>query len=340
MRHWQVNRHFLKVLKVVAWIAATLFVLLYLLPLGLFRIPAVQKEAASRVAGLLTEIFDSPVQLERVELMSWTNIEAHRVVVLDTAGRRMLTADRLIGGISLSDLITQQEVRITSARLFEADLRLIRDPKTGRLNIQHTIDHLSKPKSSSKSIPVDINSIIIRDMRLSLSEAERERLVINKLSTRVRRLRFSKGYIGGAIDELSFTTDKGFTLSSLTGQGELQGSLLTLSNLQLTPTQRARSPSRWHALRRSARGLHSLRSWSWATRSSRSLTSASSPPPSRIAMNRRPCRRPIAAKGLQPDVRTSPYASPVTSSSRVVVASHGIAQARSPVSRLTSPMPR
>ena len=42
MRHWQVNRHFLKVLKVVAWIAATLFVLLYLLPLGLFRIPAVQ----------------------------------------------------------------------------------------------------------------------------------------------------------------------------------------------------------------------------------------------------------------------------------------------------------
>ena len=36
-------------------------------------------------------------------------------------------------------------------------------------------------------------------MRLSLSEAEQERLVINKLSTRVRRLRFSKGYIGGAI---------------------------------------------------------------------------------------------------------------------------------------------
>ena len=55
-------------------------------------------EAASRVAGLLTELFDSPVQLERVELMSWTNVEAHRVVVLDTAGRRMLTADRLIGG--------------------------------------------------------------------------------------------------------------------------------------------------------------------------------------------------------------------------------------------------
>ena len=337
MRHWQVNRHFLKVLKVVAWIAATLFVLLYLLPLGLFRIPAVQKEAASRVAGLLTEIFDSPVQLERVELMSWTNIEAHRVVVLDTAGRRMLTADRLIGGISLSDLITQQEVRITSARLFEADLRLIRDPKTGRLNIQHTIDHLSKPKSSSKSIPVDINSIIIRDMRLSLSEAERERLVINKLSTRVRRLRFSKGYIGGAIDELSFTTDKGFTLSSLTGQGELQGSLLTLSNLQL---RLPKSSLSWLVLRRSVRGLHSSRSWSWATRSSRSLTSASSPPPSRIAMNRRPYRRLIAVKGSRRDVRTSPYASLVTSSSRVVAVSLGIAQARSPASRRTSPMPR
>ena len=158
MRHWQVNRHFLKVLKVVAWIAATLFVLLYLLPLGLFRIPAVQKEAASRVAGLLTEIFDSPVQLERVELMSWTNIEAHRVIVLDTAGRRMLTADRLIGGISLSDLITQQEVRITSARLFEADLRLIRDPKTG------------KPVSAPPAPAVPAEPVV-DDIRLAAFEA-------------------------------------------------------------------------------------------------------------------------------------------------------------------------
>ena len=233
MRYWQVNRHFLKVLKVVASIAAILFLLLYLLPLGLFRIPAIQREAASRVANLLTEVFDSPVQLERVELLSWTNIEAQRVIVLDTAGRRMLSASRLIGGISLGDLITQQEVRITSARLFEADLHLIRDPHTGQLNIQHTIDHLSKPKGSSKSLPVDINSIIIRDMRLSMSESGQDKLVISKLSTRIRRLRFSKNYIGGAIDELSFTTDKGFTLSSLTGQGELQGSRLTLSNLQI-----------------------------------------------------------------------------------------------------------
>ena len=233
MHYWQVNRHFLKVLKVVASIVATLFILLYLLPLGLFRIPAIQREAASRVALLLTEVFDSPVQLERVELLSWTNIEAQRVIVLDTMGRRMLSASRLVGGISLSDLITQQEVRITSARLFEADLHLIRDPHTGRLNIQHTIDHLSKPKKQGKSLPVDINSIIIRDMRLSLSEAGENKLVISKLSTRIRRLRFAENYIGGAIDELSFTTDKDFTLTSLTGQGELHGSRLTLSNLRL-----------------------------------------------------------------------------------------------------------
>ena len=233
MHYWQVNRHFLKVLKVVASIVATLFILLYLLPLGLFRIPAIQREAASRVALLLTEVFDSPVQLERVELLSWTNIEAQRVIVLDTMGRRMLSASRLVGGISLSDLITQQEVRITSARLFEADLHLIRDPRTRRLNIQHTIDHLSKPKKQGKSLPVDINSIIIRDMRLSLSETGEDKLVISKLSTRIRRLRFAEKYIGGAIDELSFTTDKDFTLTSLTGQGELHGSRLTLSNLQL-----------------------------------------------------------------------------------------------------------
>ena len=56
MRYWQVNRHFLKVLKVVASIAAALFLLLYLLPLGLFRIPSIQRGAASRVATLLSEV--------------------------------------------------------------------------------------------------------------------------------------------------------------------------------------------------------------------------------------------------------------------------------------------
>ena len=233
MRHWQVNRHFLKVLKVIVWIASTLFFLLYLLPLGLFRIPSVQREAASQVAKLLTEVFDSPVKLDRVDLTGWTNVEAHGVLVLDTAGRKMLSAERLVGGLSLTDFITDHELRITSARLFDAHLSLIRDPKTGRLNIQHTIDHLSKPRSTEESLPVDINSIIIRDMRLSLSESGRETLLVSKLSTRIRRLRFAKDYIGGAIDELGFTTNQGLTLKSLTGQGELQGSRLSLSNLQI-----------------------------------------------------------------------------------------------------------
>ena len=125
MRYWQVNKHFLKVLRVVAWIAASLFVLLYLVPLALFRIPAIQEAAARRVGNFLTELFDSPVQLQRVRLTGWTDIEVQGVMVLDTAGREMLKAERLVGGMTLSDLIYDQEVRITSARLFSASLSLI-----------------------------------------------------------------------------------------------------------------------------------------------------------------------------------------------------------------------
>ena len=319
MRYWQVNRHFLKVLKVVASIAAALFLLLYLLPLGLFRIPSIHR--ASRVATLLTEVFDSPVQLERVELLSWTNIEAHRVIVLDTTGKQMLSASRLIGGISLSDLITQQEVRITSARLFDTNLHLIRDPRTGRLNIQHTIDHLSKPKGASKSLPVDINSIIIRDMRLSLSEAGRDQLVISKLSTRIRRLRFSKDYIGGAIDELSFTTDKDFTLTSLTGQGELQGSRLTLSNLQIELPKSslsiplARIETKHHCL-----GLIEELEVGDTKISLSDLSILS------------PAKPLTATRSRVLDVPTSHYAFPANSSSKVAVASLGTALDASPAS--------
>ena len=232
MRYWQVNKHFLKVLRVVAWIAASLFVLLYLVPLALFRIPAIQEAAARRVGNFLTELFDSPVQLQRVRLTGWTDIEVQGVMVLDTAGREMLKAERLVGGMTLSDLIYDQEVRITSARLFSASLSLIRDAKTGRLNIQHTIDHLSKPKKDGASMPVDINSIIVRDLGITLEEGGGKRVVVDKLSTRIRRLRFSEGYIGGAIDELSFSLQSGFQLSALTGQAELRNQLLTLRNIQ------------------------------------------------------------------------------------------------------------
>nr|WP_311451035.1 translocation/assembly module TamB domain-containing protein [uncultured Porphyromonas sp.] len=235
MRYWQVNKHFLKVLRVVAWIAATLFLLFYLLPLGLFRIPAVQREAAARVGKFLTELFDSPVSLHQVKLVGWTDVEVHGVTVLDTVGREMLRANRLVGSITLSDLITEGEVRITSARLFSAHLSLHRDSVTGRLNVQHVIDHLSKPKRDKASIPVDINSIIIRDLGLTLQQGDTMLLELQKLSTRIRRLRFSPNYIAGAVDELSFGLTNGFTLSSLTAQGELHhGRYLTLRNAQAT----------------------------------------------------------------------------------------------------------
>lgn len=233
MRYWQVNKHVLRVLRVVVRIALGLFLCLYVLPLLLFRIPAVQRSVASRVSKELTKLFDAPVSLARVDLLRWTDLELHQVLVRDSLNRPMLTASRLVGGISLLDLITDQEVRITSARLFSAHLALVRDPRTGRLNIQHVIDHLARPKKDSSSIPVDINSIIIRDMRLTLEEKGRQRLRLDRISTRIRRLRFAPQYVGGALDELSFASSLGLEVTDLTGQVELRQQQLTLLNLQL-----------------------------------------------------------------------------------------------------------
>ena len=233
MRYWQVNKHVLRVLRVVVRIALGLFLCLYVLPLLLFRIPAVQRSVASRVSKELTKLFDAPVSLARVDLLRWTDLELHQVLVRDSLNRPMLTASRLVGGISLLDLITDQEVRITSARLFSAHLALVRDPRTGRLNIQHVIDHLARPKKDSSSIPVDINSIIIRDMRLTLEEEGRQRLRLDRISTRIRRLRFAPQYVGGALDELSFASSLGLEVTDLTGQVELRQQQLTLLNLQL-----------------------------------------------------------------------------------------------------------
>ena len=71
MRYWQVNKHVLRVLRVVVRIALGLFLCLYVLPLLLFRIPAVQRSVASRVSKELTKLFDAPVSLARVDLLRW-----------------------------------------------------------------------------------------------------------------------------------------------------------------------------------------------------------------------------------------------------------------------------
>ena len=99
MRYWQVNKHVLRVLRVVVRIALGLFLCLYVLPLLLFRIPAVQRSVASRVSKELTKLFDAPVSLARVDLLRWTDLELHQVLVRDSLDRPMLTASRLVGGI-------------------------------------------------------------------------------------------------------------------------------------------------------------------------------------------------------------------------------------------------
>lgn len=234
MRYWQVNKQVLRVLRTIVWIALSFFLLFYVAPLLLFRIPAVQRAVAERVSTELSKLLDSPVELKRVNLLRWTDLEVEHLLLRDSLQRPILQAQRFVGGISLLDLLSEGEVHLSSVRLFDAQLDLIRDPRTQRLNVQHIIDHLTRPKQTdSQSMPVGINSIIVRDMRLSLLEEGRPDFRLDSVSVRVRRLRFAPSYIGGALDELSFSSNIGFRVDKLSAQMELRGQSLSVHNLQL-----------------------------------------------------------------------------------------------------------
>lgn len=233
MARWQLPGMVLGRLK---WLVSLSLLVgfLYVLPSLIFLVPSVQRRVAEWLSVELTNALGSPVNLSRVSMSGWRALELDSVQLVDSMMRPAVRLRSVRAEFALSELLTDQRLKINSLRLFAPALTLHEDSVTGRLNIAYILDKLSSGKDDSQraSLSFSLHSVLIREGSVSYHRAEKRIAMVDHVTLRLSRLSIEDGYIGGMLNELDLRYNGTLTLSDLSAQIELKsGHLLSVHNL-------------------------------------------------------------------------------------------------------------
>lgn len=222
----------MKVLRVATMTVIALWVLCFVVPTMLLRIPSVQHELGKVATRELSRLLGTPVSVGSVGLERGNVLSITEVQVDDALGRRILSVDKLLGTFSWLDLLLEDEVKISTTRLFGLDMELNQDPETGKLNIQHILDHLASKQTDSTAATLSLHTILVRDASFRWLRGADSLIVVHQLSSKVDRLRIAQSRVSGTLDNLTGQTSQGIRLEQLSAQVDLHQSRLRISNLQ------------------------------------------------------------------------------------------------------------
>lgn len=145
-------------INTVVWVLLTFYVTLTIA----VNIPAVQKYFGRQAAAALSEKFGTKVCVGRVDVGLFNRIIIDDVTMLDQQRHPMLRAGRISAKLDLLRL-PHNEICITSAQLFGADIHINRATASAKPNYQFIVDSLaSKDTTSHSKLNFQIHSLIIR----------------------------------------------------------------------------------------------------------------------------------------------------------------------------------
>lgn len=214
----------MKVLKYTGIVLLGLVIVFYLLPLGLIRIPSVQKKLAEGAAHFIENKIGTDVSIDRVDFRPFNKLVLKNVSVLDQAGDTLFTASRIAAGFELSPLL-KKRFRIHSAQLYTFDLRLNKATPDDPLNIQFIIDALQSDKAKEpSSVDLSIRSIHINRGAFSYDVKDQvphkykfdpNHIKLTEFSGRVQGDFIKDKLLDIQLKNLKFKEKSGFVLNSL-----------------------------------------------------------------------------------------------------------------------------
>ncbi len=149
---------------------------LYFCTTLLLNIPYVQRQASSLVASELSDLLQSKVSIERIDMGLMNRIIIDNLSLQDRKKEEMLKVTRLAARFDVLPLF-QGKISIRNVQLFGFQIRLNRETPDTPPNFQFVVDAFA-PKDTlkqKKELDLRINSLLIRRGKLSydvLSEAE------------------------------------------------------------------------------------------------------------------------------------------------------------------------
>lgn len=230
-------------INTVVWVLLTFYVTLTIA----VNIPAVQKYFGRQAAAALSEKFGTKVCVGRVDVGLFNRIIIDDVTMLDQQRHPMLRAGRISAKLDLLRL-PHNEICITSAQLFGADIHINRATASAKPNYQFIVDSLaSKDTTSHSNLNFQIHSLIIRhgafcydqlDMP-SIHTLDLHHLHIQNISTHILLSDLTKEAGSINIKKLSLTEQCGLNIKELTAKASLSNHKITLDHLFLrTPTSK------------------------------------------------------------------------------------------------------
>ena len=230
-------------INTVVWVLLTFYVTLTIA----VNIPAVQKYLGREVASALSEKFGTKVCVGRIDVGLFNRIIIDDVTMLDQQRRPLLRAGRISAKLDLLQL-PHNEICITSAQLFGADVHINRATASAKPNYQFIVDSLaSKDTTNHSKLNFQIHSLIIRRGALCYDQLDMPKkhtldfhhLNIKNISTHILLSDLTKDAGSINIKKLSLTEQCGLDIKELTAKASLSPHKITLDHLFLrTPTSK------------------------------------------------------------------------------------------------------
>ena len=238
----------MKILKnifnVVVWVVLGL----YMLFIFTFSIPAVQRYAGKRAAGVLSSRLGTSVSIGRLQLRLPSNITLYDVFIKDQQGNEMLRSRRLSARIDLLPLY-EGRISIASAQVFGTHATLYRADSLSAPNFQFVIDSLASRDTTSKSpVNLRINSLIMRHSSIKYDRKDAletpgilndNHLYLSDISAHVILKVLREDTLSANLKRLSFKEQSGLRVNRLSMKfaGGRNSSRLTDFELRLPSTQ-------------------------------------------------------------------------------------------------------
>ena len=214
----------MKTLKhIVNWTVWSLLAL-YLLLLGVTRLPFCQDFIGSKIANAIGERLGTRVSVGSVDIGLLNRLIIDDVSIFDQQDKRMLSISRLSASIDLLPLY-EGKIRISSAQLFGAHAYLSKRDSLSKPNFQFVLDSLaSKDTTSHTPLDLRINTFIIRhssvnfdrqDVKTTPGLLNPQHLKISDISAHILLKALTDDSLNLQIKRLAFKEQSGLTVNRL-----------------------------------------------------------------------------------------------------------------------------
>lgn len=210
----------------------------------LLNIPYIQQKLSSLVAVELRNIFQTDVQISRIDIGLLNRVIIDDIRISDRHGRELLAIPRFSVKYEIIPLF-HGKISINSVQLFGLKARIMRDTPDSPVNFQFIIDALApKDTVSKEKKPIDlrINSVLIRrgqvryDVLSSDTTPDRfnaHHINVQNLSATLSLKALRKDTLNAYIKRLSLNEQSGLRLKKLSLKVTANQHKMLLSTLQI-----------------------------------------------------------------------------------------------------------